>query len=157
MMVSRTTSAPAVSVPAKPLTGRGWSIAAPVSRVEAFDSAVGPSEWSQRCELIEMRQARLPDWPPAFVRHAEDLRRLWEEGERLAAKFDRVISTADLAVPQQMQAAALAGVETDGRLYRLHFLLFEDLWPGAAAEARARAVFEVDPQSGPVRHWVEAG
>jgi hypothetical protein len=89
------------------------------------------------------------------VRSGADLQQVWQQGERLAATFDRAISTTPLLLPEQMLAAALGGVETDGRLFRLHFLLFDDLWPTDPAQSRAEGVFEIDPANGVLRSWTK--
>lgn len=146
---------PAAAVPAEPAASPLLSDALPVRQVASFAPAPAAMEWRERCQLIELRQARLADWPPPAVRGDSELLRIWQEGERLAGNFDRAISTTPLSVPVAVQAAALGAVETDARVYRLHFLLFDDLWPNAPDQARAAAVFEVDPGSGVLRSWVE--
>jgi hypothetical protein len=126
----------------------------PVARVVAFDDPPLVTAGGEVCQLIELRQARLPEWPPSAVRADAASEALWESGERLAARFDRAISTTELHVPAPMQSNALGGVVTDGRLFRLHFLLFDELWPTEPGQAQAEVVFEIDPELGPTRSWI---
>jgi hypothetical protein len=114
------------------------------------------ADGARRFQLLELRQARLATWPPAAVWEHPEHRRLWEEGERLAAKYDREISSATLSWSQQLQSTAYGGVDTDGTTYRLRFLLFEEMWPPSADQAQAAAIFEIAPTAGVSRSWVQA-
>jgi hypothetical protein len=131
------------------------SDAVPALQVAAFTPPPVIPQGADSCQLIDLRQARLPDWPPDSVRRDAERRRIWEEGERLETRFDRQISTTTLSLPSPMQATTLGGVETDGVLFRLHFSLFEELWPTAPSQAAAEAVFEIDPAAGVLASWVE--
>ena len=107
-----------------------------------------------RFQLLELRQARLADWPPQSVRSDAERNRVWQAAERLAATYDRRISTTPLECSRAVQATTLGTAEAVGNLYRLRFFLFDELWPAAATQAIAEAVFDVDPDSGPTRSCV---
>lgn len=110
---------------------------------------------SQSFQLLDLRQARLADWPPNEMYADAEKSRLWHEGEKLAARFDARISKLELRASFRPEAAALARVHSDGQRFRLHFFLFADLWPSSSADAKARAVFEIDPAGESVQGWIE--
>ncbi len=115
-------------------------------------SVAAPHEFA----LFDLRQARLTDWPPRDLHTDAEQSRLWQEGERLAARYDARISKLPLHAPWEPESTALARVDCDGSSYRLHFFLFADLWPSSLADAVGRAVFEIDPATDAVEGWVEA-
>ena len=141
------------------------SVAAPALEIEEIEvpwvyrgplmDLLPPPATGQAFQLLELRQARLSNWPPQSVRSDTNQRQLWEEGERLAARHDREISSASLAWPRVLQSTTYAGLSTDGSLHRVRFLLFEDLWPSGFDQAAAEAVFEVS-EAGVQRAWVES-
>lgn len=129
--------------------------AAPAAVRHGAPAAPPPEEAPRyQFQLLDLRQARLPDWPPPAIRDDVEGYRIWREAERVAALHDRAISTVPLVAPEVMQSTALGAAESDGSKFRLHFLLFPTLWPVGADQAVAEAVFEIDPSAGVLRSWV---
>jgi len=118
--------------------------------------APAPEPRRYQCQLQDLRQVRLRDWPPASVREDPERFRLWHQAEALAHEHRSAINTAPLASPVAVQSCCMGAADTDGLKHRLRFLLFPVLWPVAEDQAVAEAVFEIDTAGGEIRSWVEA-
>lgn len=104
--------------------------------------------------LDELRRVKLPHWPPAEVRDNPEKKRIWEEAARVAEQ--PLITSMALKSPRVVESACLSEAESADSILRLHFLLFADMWPVAASQATAEAIFEIDSASGEVRGGVRA-
>lgn len=104
--------------------------------------------------LDELRWVKLPNWPPAALREDPERRRLWEEGQRVAAQ--PLITTTALPSPRQAESVCLESVESNGSVLHLRFLLFPELWPVGPDQATAVAIFEIDSANGEVRSRIQS-
>ena len=106
-------------------------------------------------KLDELRQARLPDCPPAVVRDDPQRAQAWSDAERVIAALRDVIGGATISSPYPALSTCLGAAERAGSLLRMQFLLFPVLWPASRNEAAASVVFEVDDERGALRAWVD--
>lgn len=135
--------------------GEEFSVESAVARRSVLEAPQPCLAGRHPCRLGDLREARLPDWPPAGVRTEARAWRLWEEGAHLLAVFGSDLRSIMLATPAPIASFAFGSVETDGELYRIGFFLFEDLWPGGSRDSEARAIFEIHPREGIRRSWIE--
>lgn len=107
-------------------------------------SAVEVPEQPVHCfQLDDLRRVRALEVPAAGVAGDRLREQEWEEGLRLAETHARVIGSTVLAASFRPQARSFHGVRTAGGRRELRFLLFADLWPTAADQAAAEAIFEI--------------
>ncbi len=104
--------------------------------------------------LDELRKVKLPNWPPAEVRDDPEKRHVWSEAQRVAEQ--PLIASMPLKSAREAESACLSAAESEGSILRLHFLLFADMWPVAATQATAEAIFEIDSATGQVRGAIRA-
>jgi len=104
--------------------------------------------------LDELRWVKLPHLPPPAVRSDPVRNRLWEEAQRVAAQ--PLITGTELPSPCRAESVCLESAESEGSVLRLRFLLFPELWPVAADQATAVAIFEIDSARGEVHSAVQA-
>jgi len=139
-------STPSTAVPPAPAPEE--PVLAPAHEPESHQAA------AYTLRLDELRRVKLPSWPPQEVRDDPERKRVWDEAVRLADQ--PLITRMQLPSPRAAESACLSAVENNGSTLRLRFLLFADLWPVAAEQATAEAVFDVDSANGDVRAVVRS-
>jgi hypothetical protein len=109
---------------------------------EPFTGAVG-------CQfrLEDLHQVRLAD-----SAHSH----LWREAERMAEAHRAAVFGCVLLSPYPILSACCSGVERDDSTLCLRYLLFPSLWPVARDQAVAHVRFEIDAETGAVRHRLDA-
>lgn len=98
--------------------------------------------------LSDLRQATLPSWPRADELGSPQSYRIWRTAEELWRRFSRQLLERTVATAHSVVSFSLGRVETDGKRYRLHLWLFEELWPVSPEEVVAVAVADLDPNQG---------
>jgi hypothetical protein len=123
--------------------------AAPCAATEgpAFEPFAGDAGHQFRLE--DLHRVRLPD-PDATARSD-----LWREAERVAEAHRAAVFDCELLSPYPIRSACRSGVEQEHSTLRLRYLLFPSLWPVSRDQAVARAMFEIDVETGTVRHRLD--
>ena len=145
-----------------PLTTPLWTdaVAAPPAADSPHAAAAGEGSspavsGRYSLQLQDLRRVRLRDWPPATVRNDPERSRVWQEAQHAADEHESSIGSTILSSPYPAQSTCLGAAEAEGSKLRLRFLLFPVLWPLAAEQATAEAVFEIDRASGAIHSWVQ--
>src|SRR5262249_50774453 len=107
-----------------------------------------------RFRIEDLREARVGDLPPASVRNDPERAQSWHAAERVAQEHWRAIASATIVSPYPAQSTCLAAAEMRGSTAHLRYFLFPGLWPVAAHQAVAEAVFELVPAQDEIRGWV---
>jgi hypothetical protein len=114
----------------------------------AFETFAGDAGYQFRLE--DLHRVRLPDWADAARgRSGRDAERVAETHR--AAVFGRVLRS-----PYPVRSACRSEVEQEHSTLRLCYLLFPSLWPASREQAVAHAMFEIDMETGAVRHRLDA-
>lgn len=129
-------------------------VAPPSAEVASFPWPESTEPTVCTLRLEDLRRVKLPNWPPAEVRDSPERKRLWEEASRVAEQ--PLLTSMAVDSPRRVESACLGSAESNGAVLRLHFFLFSDLWPVAAEQATAEALFEVDSAAGSVRAQVRS-
>ncbi|GIW42997.1 MAG: hypothetical protein KatS3mg077_0279 [Candidatus Binatia bacterium] len=98
--------------------------------------------------LEALRQISLPTWPVGMEEWPAENREIWGRGLALYRQWQANFVTLALPLPAHSRSYAIGRVETDGQVYRVHVLLFDELWPLEPDEALAVCVFDLDPERG---------
>ena len=141
--IAATECAPDTSEPTADATPAGNGPESP-----AFEPFAGDAGYQFRLE--DLRRVRFPDWPDAAGGH------LWRDAERVADAHRADVFGSVLLSPYPIRSACRGGVEQEHSTLRLSYLLFPSLWPASRDQAVAQARFEIDMESGTVRHCLEA-
>lgn len=114
----------------------------------AFEPFAGDAGYQFRLE--DLHRVRFPDWADAARGH------LWRDAERVADAHRADVFGSVLLSPYPIRSACRGGVEQEHSTLRLCYLLFPSLWPASRDQAVAQARFEIDMESGTVRHRLDA-
>jgi hypothetical protein len=93
--------------------------------------------------LDDLRHARALETPDREALADPQRQQAWEEGIRLGEAHGSEIGRMTLSASFQPQAHAFHDMHRSGEICELRFLLFPTLWPTAAEQATAEAVFEI--------------
>jgi hypothetical protein len=93
-------------------------------------------------------------WLPGAAEAAHS--HLWRDAERVAETHRAAVFGYVLRCPYPLRSACCSAVEQDDSTLRLRYLLFPSLWPVSRDQAVARVLFEIDTQTGAVRHRLDA-
>jgi len=116
--------------------------------IPAFEPFAGTTGYQFRLE--DLHRVRLADCA-AMAR--SELRR---EAEGVAEAHRPAVFGSLLFSPYPIRSACCSGVEQEQSKLRLHYLLFPSLWPVSGDQAVAQAMFEIDLETGTVRHRLDA-
>jgi hypothetical protein len=105
-----------------------------------------PDEGPHAFCLDDLRHARALETPDREALGDPERQQSWEEGLRLAEAHAAEIGRMPLAASFQPQARAFHDMRRVGEIRELRFLLFATLWPTAAEQAAAEAVYDVAPE-----------
>lgn len=100
--------------------------------------------------LESLREITLATWPGPVTAMPPEVQSVWTAGQTAFATWKSRVCQLQLAIAEEVMSYCLARVETDGVVVRLHFLLFDQLWPTQPEEARAVAVVDIEPLRGPL-------
>jgi hypothetical protein len=102
-----------------------------------------PDEGTHTFRLDDLRHARALETPDREALGEPERQQSWEEGLRLAEAHAAEIGRMPLTASFQPQARAFHDMRRVGEVRELRFLLFATLWPTAAEQAAAEAVYDV--------------
>lgn len=114
----------------------------------AFEPFTGDAGYQFRLE--DLHRVRLPDWADAARSH------LWRDAEGVAQAHRAAVLGCVLLSPYPLRSACRSGVEQEHSTLRLCYLLFPSLWPVSRDQAVAQVMFEIDMETGTVRHRLDA-
>jgi hypothetical protein len=114
----------------------------------AFEPFAGDAGYQFRLE--DLHRVRLPDWGDAARSH------LWRDAERVAEAHRAAVFGCVVLSPYPIRSACRSGVEQEHSTLRLRYLLFPSLWPVSRDQAVADVMFEIDVETGIVRHRLDA-
>jgi len=109
-----------------------------------------PQNSNVRTRLEVLREVSLGTWPGVIASFPPTVRTVWEEGARAYRAWHAHISQLEVPLPEGMASYALGRVESDENKLRLHFLVFDHLWPTQPDEARAVLIIDLDRHRGPL-------
>jgi hypothetical protein len=113
----------------------------------AFEPFAGDAGCQFRLE--DLHRVRLADSTDAAHSH------LWRDAERMAEAHRAAVFGCVLLSPYPIRSACCSGVERDDSTLRLRYLLFPSLWPVSRDQAVAHVMFEIDAETGAVRHRLD--
>jgi hypothetical protein len=114
----------------------------------AFELFAGDAGYQFRLE--DLRRVRLPDGTDVARGH------LGRDAEHVAEAYRAAVLGLPLRSPYPVRSAYCSEVEQEHSTLRVCYLLFPSLWPASRDQAVAHAVFEIDMETGTVRHRLDA-